>query len=315
MAVSIVKPLPFAVAFIMVAALALAAVVGYSSLMGNRPYAEPSAKVLEVPPQRSKEDIAAACRVEIEAAYAEAQQVVTKRTTEFSEFIRGQKAGARPFAEDVTSWYGKWRVVNSYLPFADHNGHQKYVQELFETHLLPQAELGTRLKRAVEDAVLDVEGIQNRLAVKLRREIAGSLPAHFDSDEVASEFRNSIEHIVAASQWDAQKSAGSLVVSEVVSTVGTQVLVRLGVSAGILGTGAANSWWSFGGSVVIGLVADMLWEWIDDPTGDVEREVAGAIERLAQKCDSALSTELQNLAEAKHALWIKAADSMIAARE
>jgi hypothetical protein len=160
-----------------------------------------------------------------------------------------------------------------------------------------------------------VEGIQNRLAVKLRHEIAGSASADFNSDGVADQFRNSIEELVAASRWDAQKSAGSLVVSEVVSTVGTQVLIRLGVSAGILGAGAANSWWSFGGSVVIGLAADVIWEWIDDPTGDVEREVVGAIEKLAQKCDSALAAELLALADAKCALWNKAADSMLTARE
>ena len=281
--------------------------------MGDRPYAVQPSKTSGLPKQRSKEEIAAACKGHIDTAFAEAQQVATTRATELSAFIRSKKKGARPFAENVTSWYGKWRVVKPYLPFADGDGHKKYVEELFATHIFTKDELGARLKRTIEDAVRDMEGIQNSLAVKLKQEITGSNSTTLDDTAVAAEFRKSIEQIVAASQWDAQKAAGALVVSEVVSAIGTQVLIRLGVSAGILSAGAANSWWSFGGSVVVGVIVDALWEWIDDPTDDVEREVGKAIDSLAQQCDSALSQELQKVNQQKQGLWLKASDSMIAA--
>jgi len=307
------KPIYLAVVFVAVAGLALAAVFAYSRMMGDRPYTVQPPATSEQTKQRSKEEIAAACKGHIDAAFAEAQQVATARATEFSAFVRSKKKGARPFAENVTSLYGKWRVVKPYLPFADGDGHKKYVEELFATHIFTKDELGARLQRTIEDAVLNMEGIQNRLAVKLRQEITGSNSATLDGTAVAAQFRKSIEQIVAASEWDAQKAAGALVVSEVVSAIGTQVLIRLGVSAGILGAGAANSWWSLGGSIVIGVVVDVLWEWIDDPTGDVEREVSAAIDSLAHKCDSALSAELQKVNQQKQDLWLKASDSMIAA--
>lgn len=307
------NPIYLAIVFVVVAGLALAAVFTYSRLVGSRPYSNHSPRASEEPKQRSRDEIAAACKGHIDAAFAEAQQVATTRASEFSEFVRSKSKGARPFAENVTSWYGKWRVVKPYLPFADGDGHKKYVEELFATHIFTKDELAARLQRTIKDAVLDMEGIQNRLAVKLRQEITGSNSATLDGTAVAAEFRKSIEQIVAASQWDAEKAAGALVVSEVVSAIGTQVLIRLGVSAGILGAGAANSWWSFGGSVVIGLIVDALWEWIDDPTGDVEREVGKAIDSLAQKCDSALSQELLSVNRQKQDLWVKASNSMIEA--
>lgn len=306
------KAIYIAFVFLAAAGLALAAVFAYSRLIGDHPYTIATPKQSELPKQRSKEEVAAACKGHIDAAFAEAQQVATARAAEFSAFVRDKKKGARPFAENLTSWYGKWRVIKPYLPFADGDGHKKYVEELFATHIFTKDELGTRLKRTIEDAVLDMEGIQNRLAVKLKHEITSSTSATFDDTAVASEFRNSIEQVVAASQWDAQKAAAALVVSEVVSTIGTQVLIRMGVSAGILGAGAANSWWSLGGSVVIGLIVDVLWEWIDDPTGDVEREVGQAIDSFAERCDSALSQELQKVNQQKQDLWLKASDAMIA---
>lgn len=307
------KSVYLAVCFVAVLGIALAAVFAFAYAKGSRPYTAQLLKISERPKQRSKEEIAEACRGHIEAAFAEAQLAAAMRATEFSEFVRRKTKGSRPFAENVTSWYGKWRVVKPYLPFADGDGHKKYVEQLFATYIFTKEELGVRLQRSIEDAVLDMEGIQNQLAVKLRHEITDSNSVTMDGTAVASEFSKSIEQIVAASQWDAQKAAGAVVVSEIVSTIGTQVLVRMGVSAGILGAGATNSWWSFGSSVVIGIIVDAVWEWIDDPTGDVEREVGKAIDNLAQLCDSALSQELQKVSQQKHDLWLKASDSMITA--
>jgi hypothetical protein len=296
-------------------AIAFVSVRGYSSRMDDRRPAPPqviAAEEQSAVQRRSRDEIAAACRKHIDEATERAEQVAAQRGEEFAAFIRERKSGARPFADAITSWYGKWRAVKPYLPLADDDGHRKYVAELFARHLFSDEELGRNLKRTIESAVRDIETIQNELAVKLREEITAGETPTLDAAPVADEFRRSIEQIVAASQWDAQKGAGSLVVSEVVSTIGTQVLIRLGVSAGVLGAGAANSWWSFGGSLVIGLAVDVIWEWIDDPAGDVEREVAAAVGTLAKKSQSVLTEEIERNARHKRALWRKAATKLLA---
>jgi hypothetical protein len=61
------------------------------------------------------------------------------------------------------------------------------------------------------------------------------------------------------------------VVSLITGEVLTQVATRLGVSAGILGTGAASSWATFGIGLVVGIIVDQIvawvWDWYADPTG------------------------------------------------
>ena len=102
----------------------------------------------------------------------------------------------------------------------------------------------------------DIEEAENELAVALRQEILGRSLAQDEIPVAAEEFKKAVTRLVTVSQWGATKSAGKLVVSEVEAGLATQVLIRIGVSASILTTGAANSWWSVGGTLVIGLLLD-----------------------------------------------------------
>jgi hypothetical protein len=266
-------------------------------------------------PKRSKEEIAAACRMHIDAAFAEAQKLTAARAAAFAGFLREKKSGAKPFATAVTSWYGTWRVVKPWLPGADDDGHRHYVEGLFAEHLFTRDELAGRLKSTIEDAVRDLEGVQNRLAVALRQEISGSEVATIDTAGVEAEFRTQLDRIIAGAQWDAQKDVGALLAGEVVANVAAQVFLRLGVNAGILGAGAANSWWSAGVSILVSIIVNVAWEWYDDPTGDIEQEINGAIDRLAGQCETALSEELSHVNRRKQDVWRQATEQMILAAE
>jgi hypothetical protein len=163
----------------------------------------------------------------------------------------------------------------------------------------------------VTESLKDIEGIENRLAVRLRSEIDGQPANAVQASTAEQEFATAIKQIQSASQWDAAKTVGNLAVAEAASAVGTQVLVRLGVSAGILGTGAATSWWTIGGGLVLGLLVDAVWQWIDDPAGDIERETAAALEKLAVDGSAALRDELGDAVTARAELWSKAAEEMV----
>ncbi len=125
------------------------------------------------------------------------------------------------------------------------------------------------------------------------------------------EFATAIRQIQSASQWDAAKTVGNLAVAEVAATIGTQVLVRLGVSAGILGTGAASSLWTLGGGLLVGLVVDAVWQWVDDPAGDIERETVVALESLANDGSAALRSELGSIVTTRAGLWDQAVQEMV----
>ena len=209
------------------------------------------------------------------------------------------------------SLYGKWRAVKPYLPFTEKDGHKQYVIERFDKHIFTSQELSDAIRRSIEGAAKDIQGIENDLAVELRKEILGRSLQPDESALAAQEFQKAVSKIVSASQWDAAKTVGNLVVSEVVATVGTQVLIRLGVSAGILATGAANSWWSFGASAVIGLVVDVVWEWIDKPAKKMEAEMVSALDGIGRKGSTAIREEMLKVVQSKRDLWSKAVVEMI----
>ena len=263
---------------------------------------DPYSKVQE--PKRPRAEIEAACRQHVDEARQKASKAITRRAAEFSDFINPRKSGAKPFSKDLVSLYGKWRAVSPYLPFADKEGHEKYVEEEFEQHIFTKQDLAVLFRGVIERIVKDIESIENELAVTLEREIFGqSQSLSLDEVPIAAEaFKKAEERMIVASQWDVGKYSASLVVTE----VATIVLVRLGVSAGALTAGAANLWWSFGATLVIGIIVDQIWEWIDNPAGDIEREMITALDKLSQDASTAIEEEMNKKIAQRSELWDKA---------
>ena len=122
--------------------------------------------------------------------------------------------------------------------------------------------------------------------------------------------------MVAASQRDVAKSAAKLVtselivsrvvISEVARQVARKVLERLGVSVGTLAVGAGSSWWSLGATLVIGIVVDQIWKWVDDPAEDVEREMLVTLDKLSQDASTAIEEEMNKEISSRSELWDKA---------
>ena len=261
--------------------------------------------------KRDRAEILAACRQHVREADRKAAESIAKHAAKISAFIQSRKAGAEPFSGDMVSMYGRWRVAKSRLPLTDKDGHKKYVEEKFGQHIFTNAALGSQMKLAIESSIKDIEGIENELAAAVRQEVLGESRAPGEIPIASDEFKKAVERLVDAAQWDGAKSVGSLVVSEVAAQVGTQVMVRLGVSTGILTTAAATSWWTFGGAAVIGLAVDWVWAWIDDPAGDIEREVKNALDTLSLNASKAFREEMTGVAFKRSEYWMKAVEDIV----
>jgi hypothetical protein len=279
--------------------LTFGAIWVFNALTGSIPYSTPE------PPRRDPAELKAAFQQHVRAADRKAAEAIAKSSREFAAFIESKAAGAKPFSKDIVSFYGKWRAVKPYLPFTQEGGHKEYVEEKFAQHIFSTSDLANAMRLAIEGSIKDIESIENELAVALQQEVLGRTLAPDEIPIVAVEFKKAIEQLVAASQRDAAKAAGSLIVSEVAAGVATQVMIRLGISAGILATGAANTWWSFGGALVIGLVVDLVWGWIDDPEGDIEHEMNVALKNLSLQASSAINEELGRVVAQRSKIWAK----------
>ena len=293
------------VSLLLVLGLAVCAAWLFDSASGSKPY------VSEFAPKRSRTEVVEACNALIQQAVAAGNAAIDGRAAEFASFIEGRKAGVGPFSRELVSWYGKWRAVKPYLPFTESNGHKQYVEETFVKQVFTREELSDLTRRVVTESTKDLEEIENRLAVAIRQEIAGGGPVAVDASIATQEFSGAIERVKWASRWDAAKAGGSLAASEAVAVVGTQVLIRLGVSAGLLGAGAVSSWWTLGAGIVLGLVADQVWEVIDDPAGDIERDTLAALDKVATNGSAALRDELGTVLTQRRELWAKAVEEMV----
>lgn len=293
------------ISLLTVVGLAFGSVFVYDALVSEPAYIDSSGQ------GRSQVQVEAALLKHVQEANAKSAKAIAQRAGEFSEFINSRKIGSKQFAQDIVSLHGKWRALKPYLPFTSKDGHKEFVAEKFDKHIFSTKELGDAAKGAVERSVKDLESIENELAISLSKEILGRSLVPEEIPVAKTSFQKAIEQVVSASKQDAAKAAGSLVVSEVSSQVGTQVLMRIGISAGILATGAANSWWSLGAGIVIGLAVDLIWDWIDNPAGDIERETLAALDNVSAKVSNAIVQEMTQVASQRFILWNSAAQEMV----
>ena len=295
---------------LLVLAFCLGGVWVFQRGMGTNPFRE-TASEASAQSAQDRERVFAGCRQLLTAAEERARLAVAKRARGFHDFVAERqyrnagdnRTAVRAFAEDITSLGSKGSLVWSKVPFTDRNGYQKRVERLFRQHLFTPEELGAELKKAVESALRDLTEIENQLAVDLGTQIAGTSLSADQQARAIGEFHEGVQKIVKAGQWDGAKDLGNFVTAEVASVIGVQVLTRLGVQAGILGTGAATSWATFGASVVIGLIADSIWGWIDDPEGDIERAVFTATSKIGVDGMNAMNAEFARVLSQRALLW------------
>lgn len=257
---------------------------------------------------RNAASIRAANEQHVRLAEQRARAAMARRAGELAAYIRSRRAGARPFAEDMVSLYGKWRAVKGWLPFTDTNGHRAYVEERFAFHVMSPAQLAAAVEQTLKNARGDLEAIENELAVQLRQELLGRPLTAGEAAAARADFDNTLKRLTDAAQRQAALSAGGLAVAEGAAQIGSQVLVRLGVSAGLLAAGASNAWWSLGAGLVIGFAVDAAWDQITDPAGDIGGKTAQGLDDMAGQSSQVVQDALLKDLSHRNTLWKRSID-------
>jgi hypothetical protein len=55
----------------------------------------------------------------------------------------------------------------------------------------------------------------------------------------------------------------------------------------------------------------VVWEWIDDPAGDIEREMISALDDIAAKGADAIRDEMTTVLEARQKLWADSVQQLL----
>jgi hypothetical protein len=242
-------------------------------------------------------------------------------------FFEERSRGADRFAQDVLSLGGKWKFVHDRLPFIESQEHGRFVLGSFARNVFSSDDLRKVVELAVRTYLAKAAGIENRLLVDIRADVA-DLPAvnaalppseaafRREYDRLAGEIAGQVAGEVGI---DAGRLVGSEIVATIAANVMTAVATRLGVSAGLLSAGASASWASFGLTVVAGIVVDLGIDWAGkqaghDPQAEVAAKVRAALERVRGQVidgDHGLRDELNTLDQTRAKVRLKVLQRLI----
>jgi hypothetical protein len=267
----------------------------------------------------------------LEIAQGEALEALKKRSQQVADFFTERQKNLHKYAERVLSLKSKWELAWSKMPTADKDGHKKFLKDEFAKIVFSEADLSKAITQATEDYVRDVNAIENALLTKVRADIqdfpecAAILSATNTDELFRARFAATVTQLSQSTQTDLQADVGQLVGSEIAAVIAIQVgkaiATRLGVSAGIIGTGTALGPETLGVSLIAGIVVDQAVSWVVgwfyDPTAEIEGNLRTQLEGLStlivngDKKTRGLVQEFTTLAEQRRSIRDGALQQMI----
>src|SRR5262252_1101851 len=246
--------------------------------------------------QRIREQAWETIQPRLQEADQAVQALADSYAAEVEQFFEQRKAGAQGFAATVLSWQSKWRLIVSTWPSADREGHRKFIAAQFAQYIFTADDLQRVVAQAVAEYMHGIEGIENQLLVAIRADLADFPQAALPGLDSARVFQSGYAHMLAEVEQHVQtdlkidvvRESSSLVAGEVAAAVILQVVTavarRLGMSTGILGTGAASATVTFGVGLVAGMavdaVADWVIRWYYNPQGKIAEKVTAALDHM-----------------------------------
>ena len=259
------------VAAIAIMAICLAAGSGEGTPIGALP---PVSASREISPEAI--DFA---NEELEWAYDESFTRMQRQFMPVEELFAS--ARVEEFAESCLSWRSKWLLAKDKL--FDSSEHAALIEGEFRRCIFNHEELEQLLEQCTKAYLQEMKSVDSdflvRLSVDWQGLPAGSVPG-FQPEALQTHYNTALKRAIAASKNDVigliQREAVSFVVSEVMSAA----LLELGVSSGVLATGAASGWATFGVGLAVGLLVDYGIQQITDPVGKLTFDLSARLEDL-----------------------------------
>jgi hypothetical protein len=191
------------------------------------------------------------------------------------------QADVYTFAESCLSWRSKWLLAKDKL--FDSAEHAALIDAEFRRLIFDHEELERLLTQCTTAYVQEMKDVDNdflvRLSVDWQGLPAGSVPG-FDPELLRAQYNHAVRRAIEASKSDVAGLVQREAVGWLISEVMTTALVELGVSSGILATGAAAGWGTFGVSIVVGVLVDYGIQQYTDPEGKLAAEVGNRLQQL-----------------------------------
>ncbi len=215
-------------------------------------------------------------------------------------FFADRKKAARRFAEEALSLSGKWAFVRANLPWADRDGHNRFLRESFERMVFSGQEIKELIESCVRGYLSELEGIESTLLVEIRADLSDNelaqsdlLPALGSDETFHRAYAQMVDRVLPVVQLDmgvtVTREVSTFIAADIAANISLRILTvvseRLGLSAGILGGGAALSVETLGVGLVAAVIVDRVVDFVlhragYDPEGDVANKVCEALNKV-----------------------------------
>jgi len=214
-------------------------------------------------------------------AEQEAARVIDEHLRKLDDFFAQAKKNTHRFAEEALGWGSKFRLIQDSLGLSDGNKHKRFLQDRFEAHFFTPDQLKEEVQKVVQSYLAHLRDIESKMLVALRADLddfSTDIPiVQLDDRVLQQKYDQAISQIMEATGHDLGANIGVTIVSVITGEVMAHVAIRLGVSAGILGTGASSTWATLGAglvaSIIVESVVSWVWDAIADPRGKLVAEL------------------------------------------
>lgn len=192
------------------------------------------------------------------------------------------------FSKTALSFASKWRLIADAVPYTKGDRNEVFLREQFESTVLRSSDLEDAIEESIASFLQEIRSIENQMLVELRADLDDFPQIDWskwkDDETMRQQFDIAIATAMDSSNTDFKNAVGSQLISLIAGEVLTQVAVRVGVSAGILGTGAASGWATLGIGVVAGIVIDQIvstvWKYWDNPETELTDQIQSQLGNL-----------------------------------
>lgn len=224
------------------------------------------------------------------AASEEIDQAIADELLQISDFFDASKHRTPNFVKEVLGLASKWNLILDHMPRAKGGRHEAFLRESFEKRVFSTAELEQAIRQSVGSLARRVEGIESRLLINLRADLADlpgfPLPDFPTQAAFETRFKQALQESLALANSEIKADVATLLMSVVVEEVLTQAAVRFGVSSGILGAGATSGWTTLGIGLVIGVMVDQIisriWDWWSDSEAMLTEKINAQLDQMEQ---------------------------------
>jgi hypothetical protein len=226
-------------------------------------------------------------------AEAECNRAIDHNIQNLMDLFTESKKHTRRYTEYALGWNSKWLLIRDNIPFTVKQ-HGPYLRSEFERQVLSTKSIDEAVRLSVELQIKTIQDVENQLLVMLKKDSVGypdlkSFQKH-DLDTIVVLFGAAVDKASGSAASETVADVGKLVASQVVSGVAASVAIAIGakmVSTGVIaGVSVPSSAFTFGASLVVGVVIDQfvswVWDWYADPKGNLANKLNQTLDQMSE---------------------------------